>query len=215
MYAAAARGALSGGCPLGGAVCGAGRDGARALAAHRCNCKRARLCRCVGVAAGCVDGHACFRARLANRSMARTAAGFVCEERIEGAVERCEGREEVCVGCTSALVAVYASNYCRPIARSSGILRFQALGLHRDLLSHRCVSNPSANCCETQGFRLFHSEDPQSTGFLPREGSDTLRATTQNHARVNPPPRHHARPPPHERRPHRRGQDQVAADGLH
>ena len=141
---------LCGAAPSMGCFCGAGRGGARALAAHRCNCKRARLCRCVGVAAGCVDGHACFRARLANRSMARTAAGFVCEERVQGAVERCEGREEVCVGCASALVAVYASNFCRPIAKSSKYCVSSRLG---------CIGS----CC-----RIAASRNPQRTAAKPK-----------------------------------------------
>ena len=69
---------------------------------------------------------------------------------------------------------------------------------------------------ETRGFQAFHSESPQSTGFpSAREITDTLHATAPNHARHNNETRRPAGPAPHERRPHRRGQDQVAPDGLH
>ena len=38
----------------------------------------------------------------------REAAGFVDEERVEGSVEWCEGREEVSFGAGTALEPVYA-----------------------------------------------------------------------------------------------------------
>ena len=76
------------------------------------------MCRCVGVAAGCVDGHACFRARLANRSNARTAAGFVGEERVEGPDERCGGAGRRCN--FTALEPVYARKAISSFHRSRG-----------------------------------------------------------------------------------------------
>ena len=159
MYAAAARAVL--------------------FPAHRCNCKRAQR-DAVGARCGArADGHACFRARLANRSMARTAAGFVCEERVQGAVERCEGREEVCVGCASALVAVYASNFCRPIAKSSKYCVSSRLG---------CIGS----CCRIAATRNL-AELLQNPRFLAlpqrgtRKAQDSFLARTQRYATRHSP----------------------------
>ena len=142
------------GCPLGGAVCGAGRDGARALAAHRCNCKRARLCRCVGVAAGCGDGHACFRPRLATdriremRERRRVlSVRSASSGRSSGAGENRRRSEFF-----RARAGVrYDYSFCQ--LREQRNTAFPgALYLHRELLSNRCISSLIETAAETHSF---------------------------------------------------------------
>ena len=73
------------------------------------------------------------------------------------------------------------AKYRGPIAGSSGILLFLLLGLHRELLSHRCFSKPS---------ELLRN--PRFQALLQRgtrKAQDSFGARTQRYAtRHNPKP---------------------------
>ena len=88
------------------------------------------------------DGHACFRAALPKQIECENGGGFSRRVRVDGALSGAGAPGGVCI---SGLEPVYARVIisCPANRGSSGYTAFSALRLHRELLSHRCFSNPS------------------------------------------------------------------------
>ena len=98
-----------------------------------------------------------FGPALANRSNARTAAGFRGREAIDGCPSGAEAPAGIGANC--ARVCTLAK-YRGPIAGAAGILRFQSACFASGIAVASLRLETQRNCCETQGFRLFHSEEP-------------------------------------------------------